>query len=139
MFDVNSILEVGGLLAIAIIIFAESALLLGLFLPGDTLLIAGGIFASEHKLPLAGLIFLSALATIAGYQVAYWLGMRAGTHLFTRKEGVLFRRDYMAHTEAFFGRHGWKTILIARFIAIVRTIVPLVAGMGRMDKRRFLI
>lgn len=139
MFDANSILEIGGLLAIAAVIFAESALLLGLFLPGDTLLIAGGVFASQNKLPLVQLIVIAALSTIAGYQVGYVLGRRAGPHIFKRKDGVLFRKDYMAQTEGFFKRHGWKTILIARFIAIVRTIVPLVAGMGKMDRKLFFV
>jgi len=139
MFDVNNLVQAGGLIAITLVIFAESGLLLGLFLPGDTLLIAGGIFASEHKLPLIPLILLCIIATVAGYQMGYILGRRAGPHIFKRKDGILFRKDYMAHTESFFARHGWKTILIARFIAVVRTIVPLVAGMGKMDQGIFLI
>ena len=139
MFDVNHLLQAGSLFIIAAIIFAESGLLLGLFLPGDTLLIAGGVFASNGKLPLGWLILVSFISTVAGYQLGYILGRRAGPHIFTRQEGILFRKDYMAHTEEFFKRHGWKTILIARFIAIVRTVVPLVAGMGKMDQRIFLI
>jgi membrane-associated protein len=139
MFDVNHLLEAGSLAVIAAVIFAESGLLLGLFLPGDTLLIAGGVFASSGKLPLGWLIAVCVISTIAGYQMGYTLGRRAGPHIFRRKEGILFREDYMSHTEEFFKRHGWKTILIARFIAIVRTIVPLVAGMGKMDRKVFLI
>jgi membrane-associated protein len=139
MFDTSHLLQTGSLILITFIIFAESGLLLGLFLPGDTLLIAGGVFASQNKLSLGWLILLSALATIAGYQLGYLLGERAGPRIFTRQDGILFRRDYMAHTEKFFKRHGWKTILVARFIAIVRTIVPLVAGMGKMDRQLFLI
>jgi len=138
MFDVNNILQVGGLIAIAAVLFAEAALLLGLFLPGDTLLIAGGVYASQHKISLTALLILSAVSTIAGYEVGYLLGRRAGPHIFKQEDGILFRQDYLAKTETFFQKHGWKTILIARFIAIVRTIVPLVAGMGKMDRRRFL-
>jgi membrane-associated protein len=137
MLDVHNIVQTGSLLLIAAIIFAESGLLLGLFLPGDTLLIAGGILASQHRLPLLPLILVSIVSTIAGYQLGYELGRRAGPRIFKRKNGVLFREDYMEHTESFFSRHGWKTILVARFIAIVRTIIPLVAGMGKMDRKIF--
>jgi membrane-associated protein len=139
MPDVASILQAGSLLIIALVIFAESALLLGLLLPGDTLLIAGGILASDEKLPLWPLIVISAISTIIGYQVGYILGERVSPRIFKRKDGVLFREDYLSYTEKFFARHGRKTILIARFIAIVRTIVPLVAGMGKMNRRTFLI
>src|SRR5256885_976654 len=114
MFDTHSILQTGSLFLIALIVFAESGLLLGLILPGDTLLIAGGIFASEDKLPLGWLVILCTTATIAGYQLGYILGERAGPRIFTRQDGILFRRDYMEQTEKFFRRHGWKTILIAR-------------------------
>lgn len=139
MPDVDSILQAGSLLVIALVIFAESALLLGLLLPGDTLLIAGGILASDDKLPLWPLIIVSAVSTIIGYQIGYILGERVSPHIFKRKDGVLFREDYLKYTEKFFTRHGRKTIVIARFIAIVRTIVPLVAGMGKMNRRTFLI
>lgn len=139
MFSASEILQAGGLLAICAVLFAEAALLLGLFLPGDTLLIAGGVFAAQGKLSLPLLLMLAAIATIAGYQVGYWLGFSAGPHLFRQKTGILFREEYLVKTQDFFARHGWKTLLVARFIAIVRTVVPLVAGMGRMDRRRFLI
>jgi len=139
MFGTDSILQAGSIVLIALIIFSESALLLGLFLPGDTLLIAGGIFASEHRLPLYLLLVSVAVATILGYEVGYYLGRRAGPRIFRRKEGILFRADYMDKTEAFFARHGGRTLIIARFIAIVRTVVPLVAGMGKMSPRKFLI
>ncbi|MBX4199804.1 DedA family protein [Candidatus Saccharibacteria bacterium] len=139
MFGVDNILQAGGLIAIAIVIFAESALLLGLFLPGDTLLIAGGIFASQGRLPLDLLLISVAVATVLGYQVGYYLGRRAGPHIFNRKEGILFRKDYMDRTEIFFAKHGGRTLILARFVAIVRTVVPLVAGMGRMSPRKFLV
>lgn len=139
MFSAHDVLQAGGLIAIALVIFAEGALLFGLFLPGDTLLIAGGIFASEHKLPLNLLLITVALATVVGYEVGYMLGQRAGPHIFKREEGILFRKDYMDRTEAFFDRHGGRTLILARFIAIVRTVVPVVAGMGRMHRRKFFV
>jgi len=138
MFDVHQLLEAGSLIVIALVIFAESGLLLGLLLPGDTLLIAGGIFASQDRLPLVWLIASVAVATILGYQVGYFLGRTAGPRIFKRKEGILFREDYMVSTENFFHRYGWQAVLIARFIAVVRTIVPLVAGMGKMRQQTFI-
>lgn len=139
MLDSTSLLEAGSLLIIALVIFAESGLLLGLLFPGDTLLIAGGIFAAEGKLPLELLILLVTTATILGYQMGYYLGRSAGPRLFKRKEGVLFREDYLASTEAFFRRHGWQAILFARFIAIIRTVAPLVAGVGKMPQQTFIL
>jgi len=137
MFDVNHILQTGGLVALAIIIFAETGLLIGFFLPGDTLLIAAGILAASGKLSLAAILPIAAIAAILGYQVGYHIGRQAGPRFFQRRDG-LFRREYLERTQRFFSRHGRKTVLFARFIAVVRTIIPLVAGMGKMDKRRFL-
>ena len=141
MFDVNSIVASGGILVIALIIFAETGLLLGFFLPGDTLLVAAGIFASQHKsqLPLVALLIVVAIAAIAGYEVGYVIGKRAGPRFFKRKDGLLFREEYVLRAERLAEKHGGKSILIARFIAIVRTIVPLVAGMGKMPRKKFVI
>src|ERR1700754_2440485 len=136
--DVNQIIQTGGLLAILLIIFAETGLLLGFFLPGDTLLIAAGIFASQDKLPLGWLLILTPLAAILGYQVAYKIGERAGPKLFHRDDGVLFRSEYIKRTEDFINRHGGKAILLARFVVVVRTVIPLLAGMGKMSKKKFL-
>jgi membrane-associated protein len=137
--DVNSIIQTGGLLAILLIIFAETGLLLGFFLPGDTLLIAAGIFASQDKLPLAPLLILTPVAAALGYQMGYKIGEQAGPRLFHRNDGVLFRMEYINRTEEFIKKHGGKSILIARFIVVVRTVIPLVAGIGNMDKRKFLL
>jgi membrane-associated protein len=136
--DVNHIIQTGGLLAILLIIFAETGLLLGFFLPGDTLLIAAGIFASQGKLPLAPLLILTPVAAMLGYQMAYKIGEQAGPKLFHRDDGVLFRMEYVTRTEDFIKKHGGKAILLARFIVVVRTVIPLVAGMGKMDKNKFL-
>jgi membrane-associated protein len=137
--DVNNIIQTGGLLAILLIIFAETGLLLGFFLPGDTLLIAAGIFASQDKLPLAPLLLLTPVAAALGYQMGYKIGEQAGPRLFHRDDGVLFRMEYINRTEEFIKKHGGKSILIARFIVVVRTVIPLVAGIGKMDRRRFLL
>ena len=139
LFDVNHILQTGGLLAIAIILFAETGMLVGFFLPGDTLLIAAGVFAAQNKLNLILLLPIAAIASIIGYQVGYKIGEKAGPRLFKRKGGILFREDYIERTEELVKKYGNKAILIARFIVVVRTIIPLIAGMGKMPKRKFLL
>ncbi len=101
-------------------------------------MVAAGIFASQNKLPLEATLLLAPIAAIAGYQVGYLIGERAGPRLFKRSEGVLFRKEYRDRTEAFIKKHGGKSILLARFIVIVRTILPLMAGMGKMGKKKFL-
>jgi membrane-associated protein len=139
LLDVNQIIQTGGLLAIAFIIFAETGLLVGFFLPGDTLLIAAGVFAAQGKLPLLVLIPVCAVAAFFGYRVGYLIGERAGPRIFKRKDGVLFREEYILRTEEFLQKHGGKAVLLARFIVVVRTVIPLVAGVGKMSKKKFLI
>ncbi len=139
MFDVNHILQVGGILAVALIIFAETGLLVGFFLPGDTLLLAAGIFAGEHKLSIYLLLPAVALAAIVGYQVGYKVGEKAGPKFFKRRDGILFREDYITKSEKFFTKHGGKTLLLIRFAPVGRTVIPLIAGIGKMDKRKFLV
>lgn len=139
MFDANTIIQAGGLLAIGAIIFAESGLLIGFFLPGDTLLLTAGLFAGQHKLPLPGLLFVVIVSAIIGYQVGYWLGERAGPKLFKRQSGILLREDYIHRTNAFFKKYGPVTIVGARFVAHVRTFVSVIAGAARMDKRQYFI
>jgi membrane-associated protein len=139
MFDVHSIVQTGGILAVALIIFAESGLLLGFFLPGDTLLLTAGLFSGQHKLPLLPLLASIILAAIIGYQVGYIFGERAGPKLFKRKSGILLREEYIDKTNAYFKKYGPTTIVAARFIAHVRTFVSVIAGAGRMDKRQYFI
>ncbi|HET7827476.1 MAG TPA: VTT domain-containing protein, partial [Candidatus Saccharimonadales bacterium] len=136
----DHIIQAGGLLAIGLVIFAEGALLIGLFLPGDTLLIPAGIWASHHgnQLNIGFLLPTVIVASVAGYQVGYLLGERTGPRVFKRSGGILFRADYIPRTEAFLKQHGGKAILAGRFIAVVRTLLPIMAGIGKMPKRRFL-
>lgn len=140
-FDVNHLLQPGGLIAVivvAAILFAETGMLVGFFLPGDTLLVAAGVYAAEGKIKLVLLLPVAAIAAMIGYQVGYKIGSSAGPRVFKRKDGILFRRDYMDRAEELVQKHGAGGILLARFIVVVRTLVPLVAGMGKMNKRRFL-
>lgn len=137
MFNVDEIIQTGGLLAIAFMIFAESGLLVGIVLPGDSLLLAAGVFAGRGKLPIEWLLFLVIVAAIIGYEVGYNIGRRIGPKLFKRKDGFLFREEYMTRTEQFFGKYGAATLILARFIANVRTLVSAIAGASNMDRRKY--
>ncbi len=140
MFDVTHLVQAGGLVLIAAIVFAESGLLLGFFLPGDTLLLSAGIFIAQDKLPggLALAIPVIAAAAIAGDNVGYEIGKRMGRRLFRKKDGLLFREEYVERAEKFYERFGSKTMLFAHFIVIVRTFAPVVAGVARMDRKKFV-
>ena len=140
-FSVDHIIQAGGLLAIALVIFSEGALLIGLFLPGDTLLIPAGIWASHHhnQLNVWLLLVTVIVAAIVGYQVGYVVGERAGPKVFKRSGGVLFRADYIPRTQAFLSKHGGKSLIAGRFIAVVRTLIPIMAGVGKMSRRQFLV
>lgn len=139
MFDSDQIVQSGGLLAIGLIVFAESGLLFGFIFPGDTLLLAAGFFAGQGHLPIVWLIIITVIAAIAGDNVGYQFGRKFGPRLFKRKDGILFRHEYLTTTQQFYDRYGPMTIVLARFIAYIRTFAPIVAGVGRMDRRRFVI
>jgi membrane-associated protein len=133
------ILQSGGVLLVAAIVFAESGLLIGFFLPGDTLLFTAGFFASQDKLPIAWLLIAVVAAAIIGDNVGYTVGRRMGHRIFKKKDGILFRAEYINQAEKFYERHGGKTITIARFVPVVRTFAPIVAGVGKMDRRKFML
>ena len=143
MLDFNHWIEgagvIGGLLIIGAIIFAESGLLIGFFLPGDTLLFSAGFFAAQDKLPLAGVLAVILACAIIGDNVGYTIGKKAGPRLFRKKDGIIFRQEYIQRAEAFYEKHGGKTIILARFIPIVRTFAPVVAGVGNMHHGRFAL
>ncbi len=125
---------------VAAVIFAESGLLIGFFLPGDSLLFATGFLINSGLLPfnihLAVLIIF--VAAVLGDSVGYTFGRRLGPHIFKRKDARLFKQEYVQRAQDFYEKHGGKTIIIARFIPIVRTFAPIVAGAGKMEYRRFL-
>lgn len=136
-FDVEQIVLAGGLLAIALIVFAESGLFFGFFLPGDTLLLTAGFVAAQGHLPIIPLVTVVIVSAIAGDNVGYQTGRRFGPSIFKRKDGIFFRQEYLAKAHGFYKRHGGKTIILARFFPAVRTFAPIVAGAGRMDWRYF--
>jgi membrane-associated protein len=146
LFDSKALIETlqqpgifwAALVALNLIVFTETGLLVGFFLPGDSLLVTTGLvaYAAGWDLPL--LIVTLCIAAIVGDSVGYWIGYRAGPKIFTREQSFFFRKDYLLKAQAFYERHGGKTIILARFVPIIRTFAPVVAGIGRMDYRKFL-
>lgn len=122
-----------------LIVFAETGLLIGFFLPGDSLLFTAGVLAGQAKLDLWLLLPGVVLAAVLGDQVGFYIGRRAGPALFRRPDSRLFKQEYVARTHAFFERHGPKAVVLARFIPVVRTFMPVLAGVGRMNHRIFTI
>jgi len=120
-----------------LIIFAETGLLIGFFLPGDSLLFTAGILASQGNLNIAVIALGCFLAAVIGDQVGYTIGHRAGPALFRRPDSRIFKQKYVDRTKEFFEKHGPKTILLARFVPIVRTFAPVLAGVGEMNRRTF--
>ena len=138
----NKWVEKGGLVVLGIIIFAESGLLIGFFLPGDSLLFFAGFLSSDaggNTLPALPWVALTAsLAAILGDQVGYMIGHRFGPGVFDKPKSRFFNPEYVVKAEAFFDKYGPKTIVLARFVPIVRTFVPTVAGAGKMHYRTFV-
>lgn len=142
LFNIESWLESGGLLLLAAIVFAESGLLVGFFLPGDSLLFIAGFLSStaggEVLPPLPFVALVTFGAAVAGDQVGYLFGRRVGPSLFDRDQKRFFNPNNVQKAQDFFDRHGAKTIVMARFVPIVRTFAPIVAGIGRMKYRTFV-
>ena len=136
--DVETMVRVGRLTAMTIIVFAETGLLIGFFLPGDSLLVTAGVFAATGQLNLLHLNLLLIAAAILGDTVGYWFGRKTGPALFRRPKSLLFNPEHLRRAHDFYEKHGGKTIVIARFMPIIRTFAPIVAGMGQMEYRRFL-
>lgn len=142
MLDPTTILQgagvLTGLIILGSIVFAESGLLLGFFLPGDTLLFTAGFFASTGKLPLAGVLLAVFLGSVLGDNVGYTIGKKTGPRMFRKKDGIIFRQEYILRAEKFYEKHGGKTVILARFVPVVRTFAPMVAGISNMPRRKFL-
>ncbi len=139
ILDVDQIIQAGGLILIAAIIFAESGMFVGFFLPGDTLLLAAGVFAAQGKISVVSVIAVVTVAAIAGDNVGYHIGKRYGRKLFSKPDGIVFRQEYVQRSEEFYEKWGSKTMLIAHFIPIVRTFAPPVAGVAHMNYKQFVV
>jgi len=136
--DLIELIKVVGLLGVWGIVFAESGLLVGFFLPGDSLLFTAGFLASQGFFHWESLWLGSIVAAIAGDSVGYWFGHKVGRKLFKKKESRLFKPEHLKRAEEFYEDHGKKTIVLARFLPIVRTFAPIVAGIGKMHYKTFV-
>lgn len=137
--DPKEIISTFGLLGVILVIFAESGLFFGFFLPGDSLLFTAGFLASQGLIPLWPLLIGTFIAAVVGDNVGYWFGKKTGIALFTKEDSRFFKKKYVAQAQHFYEEHGKKTIILARFIPVVRTFAPIVAGIGNMNYKTFVL
>jgi membrane-associated protein len=129
----------GGPPLVCLIIFVETGLFVGFFLPGDSLLVTAGIFAGQNVLPLRWLLIPGILCAIVGDQLGYWIGRSAGTALYRREDSLFFRRSHLQRAQEFYEKYGGRAVILARFVPIVRTFCPPVAGAAQMRYSTYLI
>lgn len=139
VYDVEALVRVGGLTALIVIVFVETGLLIGFFLPGDSLLVTAGLFAAAGHLDLWSLFLFISLAAIIGDSVGYAIGAHTGPRIFSRENSLFFHKKHLTTTKEFYDRYGGMTIILARFMPILRTFAPLVAGVGNMQYGRFVL
>jgi len=137
-YSLDALIQWGGYLLLVAIVFAETGLLIGCFLPGDSLLITAGLLAAAGHLNIWWINVLLITAAIVGDSVGYAIGARLGPRIFTREKSLLFNPKHVERTRLFYEKYGPKTIVIARFVPIIRTFAPVLAGVGVMEYRRFL-
>lgn len=138
MFDLPHLIQTVSYAGIAGIVFAESGLLAGFFLPGDSLLITAGILAKSGHLNLALVMLVVAVAAIVGDSTGYYIGRKFGPSVFKNQGSRFFKPEYVDRTHAFFEKHGGKALILARFVPVVRTVAPTMAGVGQMSYGQFL-
>jgi membrane-associated protein len=138
-FDLVALIKAIGYIGVTVMVFAESGLLIGFFLPGDSLLFTAGFLASQGYLSIWILAPLAFIAAVLGDAVGYGFGRRVGRGLFQRPQSTFFKPEYLARAEGFFTRHGGKALVLARFLPIVRTFTPIVAGAAEMRYARFAL
>lgn len=139
MFELNDLLRTIGYVGIFGIIFAESGLLIGFFLPGDSLLFTAGFLASQGVFNIALLCLTTFAAAVLGDNVGYQFGKKAGPKLFKKPNSILFSQENITRSEKFYKKHGGKAIILSRFIPVVRTFAPIIAGVGKMHFKKFFI
>jgi membrane-associated protein len=137
--DLPTLIKAVGYLGVTVIIFAECGLLIGFFLPGDSLLFTAGFLASQGLLDIWVLTVLCALAAVLGPAVGYWFGHAVGPRLFNREDSRFFHKKHLERAHAFYEQHGGKALVLARFMPVVRTFAPIVAGMARMSYAPFVL
>ena len=137
VYNVPELIRLVGFYGLILIVFAETGLLVGFFLPGDSLLITAGLFAARGDFDYAMLLLALIPAAIIGNATGYYIGHRTGMTLYSRPDSLLFRREHLRMTHEYYEKHGGKTIILAQFIPILRTFAPVVAGVGEMGYRQF--
>jgi membrane-associated protein len=137
LFNVKGLIEWGGTLLVCAIVFIETGFFVGFFLPGDSLLVTAGVFAATGQLHLAELLVLVPMCAIVGDQVGYWVGRKAGQALYRREDSLIFRKRHLERAHLFYEKYGGKTVMLARFVPIVRTFCPPVAGAALMPYGRY--
>ncbi|HIH39035.1 VTT domain-containing protein [Candidatus Woesearchaeota archaeon] len=138
IYDIEGVIKWGGVIIICAIIFAETGIFAGFFLPGDSLLITAGILAAAGLLNVWSLLFFVSLAAVIGDQTGYYIGHKMGKRLFRKEDSLLFKKKHLEKAKDFYDKHGPKTIVLARFIPLVRTFAPAVAGTASMDYKTFV-
>ncbi|MBP7804649.1 MAG: VTT domain-containing protein [Candidatus Pacebacteria bacterium] len=131
-------IKTAGYVGLFLIVFAESGLLIGVIFPGDTLLFAAGLMASKGFFNIELLLLVIFVAAVTGDSFGYWLGKKFGRKLFNKEESFFFKHEYIDRAQHFFEKHGKKTIFLSRYIPIVRTFAPVLAGVGQMEYKGFL-
>lgn len=139
IYNVPELIRMGGLIGLVVVVFAETGLMVGFFLPGDSLLVTAGLFAAKGDLNIVWLNLALMAAAIVGDATGYWIGRRAGHALYSRPNSFFFRKQHLVKTHEFYEKHGGKTIVIARFVPIIRTFAPVVAGAAEMTYRQFAL
>ena len=137
LFNVKGLIEWGGTLLVCIIVFIETGFFVGFFLPGDSLLVTAGVFAASGQLHLSELLLLVPLCAIVGDQIGYWIGRKAGQALYQREDSLIFRKRHLQRAHDFYEKYGGKTVILARFVPVVRTFCPPVAGAAEMSYGRY--
>ncbi len=138
LYNVQGLVRLGGTPLVCVVVFVETGFFVGFFLPGDSLLVTAGIFAAAGLLPLKTLLPLVMLCAIVGDQIGYWIGRKAGQALYRREDSFLFKKRHVERAHDFYEKYGGKTVILARFIPIVRTFCPPVAGAAQMAYPRYL-
>jgi membrane-associated protein len=136
--DLKGLIQWGGVFLVCAIMFVETGLFVGFVLPGDSLLVTAGIFAAAGHLHIGWLLAIVPLCVIAGDQLGYWIGRRAGKALYKRDDSLLFKKRHLERAHEFYEKYGGKTIILARYVPIVRTFAPPVAGAARMNYRKYI-
>lgn len=139
MFDLETLVKTGGYLGLFAIIFAETGLLVGFFLPGDSLLFTAGFMASQGYFNIFFLSIILFVAAVTGDSTGYFLGQKFGKKLFNKEDSLFFHKEHLVRAKKFYEKHGRKTIILARFIPVIRTFAPVIAGVGEMHYPTFLL